>query len=168
MEEITRPGTYQQRIGSKRTQSTSGREKSRISKPLPSTPTSPRSPNSRPTTGTRTTSAPLMPLLETKPLPISKEADSHTPRDSIASIKDDPFFRHYQTPQSVSLARELRSAIYEERQGDGEVSRTSPSRNKSTLDNSIPPVSQHIRSLSQYSQPTSHNRGAVWQISILL
>jgi hypothetical protein len=30
----------------------------------------------------------------------------------VTSIKDDPFFRNYQTPQSVSLAKELRSASY--------------------------------------------------------
>jgi hypothetical protein len=38
--------------------------------------------------------------------------DAYSHRDSIASIKDDPFFKNYQSPHLVSLARELRSATY--------------------------------------------------------
>ena len=38
--------------------------------------------------------------------------DAYSHRDSVTSIKDDPFFRNYQSPHSVSLARELRSATY--------------------------------------------------------
>jgi hypothetical protein len=46
-------------------------------------------------------------------LPFSKAHDLHAyNRESVASVADDPFFRNYQTPQSVSLARELRSASY--------------------------------------------------------
>lgn len=151
MDEVTRLGPGAQGSRSKRTQSASGREKSRNSKPLPSTPTSPRSTSSRSSlAGTRTNSAPLVPLLEAKPLPIGKDADTHTHRDSITSIKDDPFFRHYQSPTSVSLARELRSAIYEEREGDGEASRLSPTRNKSSSDNPGKlPVSHQIRRASR-------------------
>lgn len=40
--------------------------------------------------------------------------DDANQRDSVASLKDDPFFRNYQTPHSVSLSRELRSARMEE------------------------------------------------------
>lgn len=45
-------------------------------------------------------------------------------RDSVASIKDDPFFRNYQTPQSVSLARELRSASHNSNGGNYELDGT--------------------------------------------
>lgn len=41
---------------------------------------------------------------------ISPAAHSHVYRDSVLSLKDDPFFRSYTTPQSEVLARELRSA----------------------------------------------------------
>jgi len=154
MDEVTRPAASPQGSRTKRTQSASGREKPRNSKPLPLTPTSPRSSTTRSSlAGTRTHSAPLVPLFEAKPLPAGKEADTHTPRDSIASIKDDPFFRHYQSPHSVSLARELRSAIYEERQGDGDASKPlpSPSRKKSTSDSPVKlPVSHHIPNLSRH------------------
>ena len=46
-------------------------------------------------------------------------------RDSVASIKDDPFFRHYQTPHSVSLGRELMAATYE-REEDEDAELVSP------------------------------------------
>lgn len=39
--------------------------------------------------------------------------DEYSPRDSVSSIKDDPFFRNYQSPHSVSLGRELTSASHE-------------------------------------------------------
>lgn len=155
MDEVTRMGaSLPKRSRSKRTQSTSGREKPRRErgpKESPKSPTTPHSAasSSRPSlAGSRTNSAPLVPLYEVpKPLPITKEADTHAQRDSIASIKDDPFFRHYQTPHSVSLARELRSAIYSERQGDGEVPKLSPPRNNmSPSDSSVTlPVSRQIR-----------------------
>lgn len=44
--------------------------------------------------------------------PFEDDLRAYVHRDSVASIKDDPFFRNYQTPNSVSLARELRSATY--------------------------------------------------------
>jgi hypothetical protein len=43
---------------------------------------------------------------------------AYRPRDSVASIKDDPFFHHYQTPQSVSLNREMMTATYEREEDD--------------------------------------------------
>ena len=46
-------------------------------------------------------------------------------RDSVASIKDDPFFRNYQTPHSVSLGRELMAATYE-REEDEDAELVSP------------------------------------------
>jgi hypothetical protein len=57
----------------------------------------------------------------------------------VASIKDDPFFRNYQTPNSVSLARELRSATYSERMRDGKSPHepSPPSPNRTALDNSV-------------------------------
>ena len=42
----------------------------------------------------------------------------YRPRNSIASIKDDPFFRHYQTPHSVLLGRELMAATYEHQEDE--------------------------------------------------
>jgi len=146
MDEVTRLAAGPQGTRAKRTQSTSGREKSRSSKPLPSTPTSPRGSSARPSlAGTRTASAPLVPLFEANPSAVGNDADVHPQRDSITSIKDDPFFRHYQTPHSVSLARELRSAIYEEHRGDGEVPKISPTRKRSSADSTIKqPVSRRI------------------------
>ncbi|KAL2073378.1 hypothetical protein VTL71DRAFT_10702 [Oculimacula yallundae] len=44
--------------------------------------------------------------------PFEDDLLAYAHRDSVASIKDDPFFRNYQSPNSVSLARELRSASY--------------------------------------------------------
>ncbi len=68
---------------------------------------------SRPGPNSRTHSAPSLPLNK---VPFSTEPINNlhpsSYRDSVASIKDDPFFRNYQTPQSVSLAKELRSASY--------------------------------------------------------
>jgi hypothetical protein len=49
----------------------------------------------------------------------------YRPRDSVASIKDDPFFRHYQTPHSISLGRELMAATYE-REEDEDAELVSP------------------------------------------
>jgi hypothetical protein len=61
----------------------------------------------------RTNSTPSLPLSKAQ---LSTESNnkphSSSYRDSVTSIKDDPFFRNYQTPQSVSLAKELRSASY--------------------------------------------------------
>ena len=84
----------------------------RASKASPTTTSStPRSP--RPNLASRTSSAPLVPVISSPPKLLAEDDfDEHSLRDSIASIKDDPFFRHYQSPQSVSLARELRSATY--------------------------------------------------------
>jgi len=68
---------------------------------------------SKPGPNTRTNSAPSLPLNKAQ-LSIDSSNNFHPSsfRDSVASIKDDPFFRNYQTPQSVSLAKELRSATY--------------------------------------------------------
>ena len=50
-----------------------------------------------------------------------QQRPAYHPRDSVASIKDDPFFRHYQTPQSVSQGRELMAATYEHSDEDAEL-----------------------------------------------
>jgi hypothetical protein len=69
--------------------------------------------SSGPDPSQRTNSAPSLPLSKVQ---LSTEANnkfhSSSYRDSVTSIKDDPFFRNYQSPQSVSLAKELRSASY--------------------------------------------------------
>lgn len=77
----------------------------------PSIPTikeSSSNPNSRPPLKPRTSSAPIIPMNRSG----SSVDEIDTPstymhRDSIISIQDDPFFNNYQTPQSVSLSREL-------------------------------------------------------------
>ena len=76
-----------------------------------STTTIPPSPSSRPGILERTASAPPVsskrePLITI----IGTGSDGHAHRDSISSIRDDPFFKNYQTPHAISLARELRAA----------------------------------------------------------
>jgi hypothetical protein len=67
----------------------------------------------RPGPAARTSSAPLVPLAASRRGPALLDDDhAHRPRESVTSIKDDPFFRNYQTPHSVSLGRELMSATH--------------------------------------------------------
>jgi hypothetical protein len=98
----------------------------------------------RPSLSSRTSSAPLLPAIKVKtPNLLSGEGDVdvdlYSIRDSVASIKDDPFFRDYQTPNSVSLARELRSATYSERIRDGKSPHEPPPQSPKTpsVDNSV-------------------------------
>ena len=72
---------------------------------IPSSPT-------RTTILERTASAPIVPSQGEPQIAIIGEGHAH--RDSITSIRDDPFFKNYQTPQAISLARELRAATYTE------------------------------------------------------
>ncbi|KAF7873945.1 hypothetical protein EAF04_002617 [Stromatinia cepivora] len=115
---------------------------------------------SRPGLGSRTASAPFVPLsrgsgsgsldprFSTTIEDDSEEGlDLHARsyRDSVASIKDDPFFRNYQSPSSVSLARELRSATHSDRSHDDDVFKNSPPRSnkRPSLGNSVlPPQSR--------------------------
>ncbi|KAG9248196.1 ras guanine nucleotide exchange factor domain-containing protein [Calycina marina] len=136
MDEISRIGMLQigevtlpKRRKSKRGPLASGREKT--SRDSATSPKSPPSQPSRPNLTTRTLSAPLVPQSEpSKSAAVGQKKESNIPvqRDSVPYINDDPFFRHYQIPHSVSLARELRSAIHEKEQGDEEKSVPSPSR----------------------------------------
>lgn len=81
--------------------------------------TSNSTPRTRPSLTSRTTSAPLVSSLRDPKLEvIGFDPDGHSHRDSITSIKDDPFFRNYQSPHSVSLGRELRSATNTEKLRD--------------------------------------------------
>lgn len=99
----------------------------------------------RPSLASRTSSAPLLPAIKVKsPNLLSGEdrvddVDPYSIRDSVASIKDDPFFRNYQTPISAALARELRSATYSERLRDGKSPHEPPPQSPHTLsvDNSV-------------------------------
>jgi hypothetical protein len=98
----------------------------------------------RPGLTARTSSAPLLPAIKVKtPNLLSEEdegdVDLYSIRDSVASIKDDPFFRNYQSPSSVSLARELRSATYSERMRDGKPPHEPPppSPSRTAVDNSV-------------------------------
>lgn len=124
---------------------------------------------SRPGLGSRTSSAPFVPLSSGSGsgnidprISTTIEDDSQegldlrarSYRDSIASIKDDPFFRNYQSPHSVSLARELRSATYSERAHDDDVFKDPPPRS-----NRRPSVGNSVDSLSVpvcNSQSASH------------
>ncbi|KAA8565313.1 hypothetical protein EYC84_011035 [Monilinia fructicola] len=95
---------------------------------------------SRPGLGSRTASAPFVPLR-------SGTASAHEAIEILfASIKDDPFFRNYQSPNSVSLARELRSATYSDRSHDDDVFKDPPPRSNKSLsvENSVnvPPQSR--------------------------
>jgi hypothetical protein len=97
----------------------------------------------RPSLASRTSSAPLLPANKVKTPNLLSEGeanvDLYSIRDSVTSIKDDPFFRNYQSPSSVSLARELRSATYSERMRDGKSPHEPlpPSPNKSAVGNSV-------------------------------
>lgn len=108
-------GLLPARTKSKRTRSSHASRDShreRASKASP-TPTSSTPRTSRPSFTARTSSAPLVPVTGPPKLLVDEDDfDAYSHRDSVASIKDDPFFRNYQSPQSVSLARELRSATY--------------------------------------------------------
>ncbi|CZT08758.1 related to aimless RasGEF (aleA) [Rhynchosporium graminicola] len=57
-------------------------------------------------------SAPLTSARIAEQPPLEGDLRAYIHRGSVSSIKDDPFFRNYQSPTSVSLARELRSATY--------------------------------------------------------
>lgn len=105
------------RTKSKRTSHSKDGHRERLQKKSPSS-TPPRI-TTRPSLASRTASAPLVPSrLDHKLEILGFESNGHNHRDSIASIKDDPFFRNYQSPQSVSLARELRSATHTEKLRD--------------------------------------------------
>jgi hypothetical protein len=135
-------GLLPSRTKSKRTRSSnSSRDPhgERASKASPtSTSSIPRT--SRPSLANRTSSAPLVPLTgHPKLLAVDDDFDAYSHRDSVASIKDDPFFRNYQSPHSVSLARELRSATYsQQRLRDEDVPEEPPPRStrRPSADNS--------------------------------
>jgi hypothetical protein len=136
-------GILPSRTKSKRTQSSNSKEghRERLQKKAASPTTSNSTPRSaRPSITTRTASAPLVPSIRDPKLEIiGFDPDGHSQRDSITSIKDDPFFRNYQSPHSVSLARELRSATYTERLRDEGVPKDPPARSASipSMDDSV-------------------------------
>lgn len=80
----------------------------------------------RPGAGVRTASAPLVPSTTDPHLIVAEGLDVFAHRGSVVSIKDDPFFRNYQTPNSVSLAREMRTATYSEHSDDEGALHISP------------------------------------------
>lgn len=130
-------GGHPVRSKSKRTRtSSSSKESSRKDQPS--------KPNSRSSlAASRTASAPLIPLSKDNHIPLDDESFNH--RDSVASIKDDPFFRNYQSPNSVSLARELRTATYVSEYLHNDPLDPPPrSNNRPTADNSVnlPPQSR--------------------------
>jgi hypothetical protein len=69
--------------------------------------------SARPALNSRTSSAPIVPL--------NSGVSTYSQRDSVTSIKDDPFFRNYQNPQSVLLANELRTASYTSQSHDDDA-----------------------------------------------
>jgi hypothetical protein len=117
MEEV---GLLPHRTKSKRTRSSnSSRDPNRGDRPTKASPTAsnstPRS-TARPSLTNRTNSAPLVPATtDSNLLSVEDDFDAYSHRESVVSIKDDPFFRNYQSPHSVSLSRELRSATYLDR-----------------------------------------------------
>lgn len=123
MEEVFLGSTHGK---SKRSRSSTAKENPRERSRKSSSSSSPnQSSNSaasrktRPSLTSRTASAPHVPSTKTPKVEIiGLNLDGHQPRDSIASIREDPFFKNYQTPHSVSLAKELRSATYTERLRD--------------------------------------------------
>jgi hypothetical protein len=96
---------------------------------------SPRSP--RPGPSPRIASAPLLPLLkDTKPQTTDDDLYKH--RGSVVSILDDPFFKNYQSPQSVNLSQEMKSATQQPRRGEEVSEVPSPrSATKVAVDNSV-------------------------------
>ncbi|KAH8811818.1 ras guanine nucleotide exchange factor domain-containing protein [Xylogone sp. PMI_703] len=91
--------------------------------------------------------------LSPTPIPITTEpqllnpkvetAKFHQYRDSVTSIKDDPFFRNYQSPHTEFLSRELRTASYAERmeEEDEDVS-DSPQFSAKNASVNLPPQSR--------------------------
>lgn len=119
MEEVANPSPS--RTKSKRTRSSQSKDghRERLQKKSSSPNSTPPRSTTRPSLASRTASAPLVPsLLDHKVEILGFESDGHNHRDSITSIKDDPFFRNYQSPQSVSLARELISATHTQKLRD--------------------------------------------------
>jgi hypothetical protein len=104
----------------------------------PKTPTSNSSPRSpRPGASPRTASAPLVPLSKDVALHTAND-DLYKHRDSVISIHDDPFFNHYQSPQSVTLSTEMKSATQWPRHGEEVPEVPSPrSATRTTVDNSV-------------------------------
>ena len=105
------------RITSKRTRSSNASKDSHHEQASNASPTSASTPRTtRPNVASRTASAPLLPLISPPKFLANDDEDdffnAYNHRDSVTSMKDDPFFRNYQSPSSVSLARELRSATY--------------------------------------------------------
>ncbi|TVY14827.1 Ras guanine nucleotide exchange factor A [Lachnellula arida] len=92
---------------------------------------------------TRTSSEPVAasPSKDSKYLTLSFDhgSNGHDQRDSITSVQDDPFFRNYQSPHSVSLAKELRSATYLNRYRDDGTPGEPPPRspNRPLVDNAV-------------------------------
>lgn len=88
--------------------------------------------SAHPGLASRTDSPPLVPALRDLKLDslegIFDVYNHHEVRGSVTSIKDDPFFRNYQSPHSVSLARELRSVTHSESSRDEQVPKDAPSR----------------------------------------
>ena len=162
-----------QRTKSKRTRSSnSSKDPNRGDRKTNASPTNPTNSTprtSRPSLSSRTTSAPVLPAINIKNpnlLSHDDDADSdlYSIRDSVASLKDDPFFRNYQNPTSVSLARELRSATHSERMRDGNPPSEPPPRSprRPSVDNAVNlPVSDHqalfVRGLMYTCSP---NQGA--------
>ena len=121
------------------------RDRTNRSSPTSSAST-PRAP--RPSLVSRN-SAPLSPSFrDPKHLVPESDSDALSHRDSVASIKDDPFFRNYQSPQLVSLARELRSATHLEHSRDEAIPNEPPLRSSKgpSEDNAVHlPVSKPLR-----------------------
>ena len=136
MEEVT---VLPSRSASKRTRSTNtSRESSRREYTTKSSSGSstPRAP--KPSLSRTTSAPPIPPSKDPKLTTIEDESEGYNLRDSITSIKDDPFFRNYQSPRSVSLTRELRSATCADDRDEELPSNPLPkSAQRPSVDNSV-------------------------------
>ncbi|KUJ18233.1 ras GEF [Mollisia scopiformis] len=101
-----------------------------------SSASTPRS-SARPSFATRTLSAPGNP----NALSLEDDADTQQ-RDSVTSIRDDPFFRNYFSPHSVSISRELRSATYSQMMDDEETGPLLPAGRAVENSVNLPPQSR--------------------------
>lgn len=117
-------GLLPQRSRSKRILKKGSTTKTTISSATPRTTTD------RPSLVSRS-SAPLLPSFLESESPAFERDWSQ--RDSIASLKDDPFFRNYQSPSSVNLAKELRSANYSAHTPKAQASNESLSQSSQRL-----------------------------------
>lgn len=127
--------------------------RSSISQPFATNTTAARRPSNA-----RTLSAPNVSPGKTRSSYISfdDEEEAYSFRDSVTSIKDDPFFRNYQNPQSVSLAQELRSVGYRSvARSDGQMNSPVYGHNKNLGSSGVHNTNVSSTFVFWYTRPSS-------------